>query len=507
MRVLTMEAMRALDTAACAALTDVELMRRAGRSTAAIARTCHLKRRIVGLVGYGNNGGDALAALAELDASYERIALLFDAGDRASDARRDAEQRARSAGVLYRRATPENITSIIASANFFLDGLLGIGARSGMPEEIRAVTRAVNENVKKTVLAIDVPTGLDATTGIPESDAIKAHATIALGALKLGLLLEDARPHVGELWFDDIGMGNSRFDAAASSAYTTLDETSAAALLPKRAANADKRVAGAPLIIAGSEQFPGAAVLCARAAARSGAGYVTVATPMSAATVLRTHFIEQVVIAFDEATPERTIENILGASRRYGSIALGPGLGLSEAIGTIVRGVILGSTLPIVVDAGGLFHLTRHLDILHGKNVVLTPHAGEFTRLSGNEACPSSERLPRLRAFVREHGIVTMLKGQTTLVDDGSRVYLNTTGTQALATAGTGDVLTGIIATLLAQGKTPFEAASLAAYWHGRAGQIAASRQPSGVIAGDVIDALAQALPKHTALTMPTRIF
>jgi len=508
MRVLTADAMRMLDAAACAKFTEIELMRRAGRAIAALARTQCAKGRVVGLAGGGNNGGDALAALAELEASsYERIAFSLDPGDKASDARRDAEQRAREAGVVIHPINADAIAQASASSALFLDGLLGVGARAPMRDDIRALTRAINTRAQGAVLAIDVPTGLNATTGIAENDAIIARATIAVGALKLGLLLEDARPYVGELWFDDIGMDDKTLDASASYEYAVLDETSAAALLPARPPDADKRTAGAPLIIAGSKQFPGAAVLSARAAARAGAGYVTVATPRNAAATLRGHLIEQVVIAFDDDDPQRAVDDILSAAKRHGAIGIGPGLGLSENIGKIVRGVIIGSTLPTVIDAGGFFHLAKHLDILRGKNAVLTPHAGEFARLSGAGSFASRERLTRLRAFVREHGITTLLKGQTTLVDDGGRVYLNTTGTQTLATAGAGDVLTGMIATLLAQELPAFEAASLAAYWHGNAARIAAAHRPIGVVAGDLPDVLGKAAPQKTPPIMPMRVF
>jgi hydroxyethylthiazole kinase-like uncharacterized protein yjeF len=499
--------MRALDAAACATFTDVALMRRAGRAIAAVVRTQYAKGRVVGLAGGGNNGGDALDALAELDAStYERIALVFNPGEKASNARRDAERRAREAGVAILPVDEENIEQATASPAFFLDGLLGVGARSDMHASIRAVTRAVNARAHGAVLAIDVPTGLNGTTGVAEDDAIVARATVCIGALKLGLLLEHARPYVGKLWFDDIGMDDKAFDAHASSEYVTLDETSAAALLPARPFDADKRTAGAPLIIAGSKQFPGAAVLSARAASRAGAGYVAVATPRNAAASLRAHLVEQIVIAFEDDDPQHAVDDILDAGKRYGAIGIGPGLGLSDNMGKIVRGVILGSTVPMAIDASAFFHLAKHLDILRGKSVVLTPHAGEFARLSGTGSCTSQERLTRLRAFVRERGVTTLLKGQTTLVDDGTRVYVNTTGTQALATAGTGDVLTGMIATLLAQGMQPFEAASLAAYWHGRAARIAAAQRPIGVVASDVLDVLAKAIP-HAAPPMPMRIF
>ncbi|HEY0797598.1 MAG TPA: NAD(P)H-hydrate dehydratase [Candidatus Baltobacteraceae bacterium] len=504
--VLTAQAMHELDAAAVARDGEVELMRRAGKAIAQLVRAMCSHGRIVALAGYGNNGGDALAALAELDASYERIAIAFDPGERVSDARRDALARARARGVTIIAASDAARETYLTRPHFFLDGLLGVGARAGMSDDLRRLTGALNRS-GGTVLALDVPTGVDATTGVAEDDAVVAAATIAIGAMKLGLLLEPARPYVGALWLDDIGMSAPALATSTSPEYFALDEASAHALLPRRKAEGDKRTSGAPLVIAGSEQFPGAAVLCTHAAARAGAGYVTLATPRSAAQSIRAHLIEQVVVPFDESNSERATQEILDVAKRCSSIAIGPGLGLDENIGTIVRSVISATSLPLVIDASGLFHLAKHLDILRGKLAVLTPHAGEFARLSGGGSVTPTTRLTRLRAFVGEHGIVTLLKGQATLIDDGRRVAVNVTGTSALATAGTGDVLTGIIATLLAQGLSPFDAATLGAYWHGLAGQFAARQRPIGVIAGDLPEVLADSAPQRRTLSAPLRIF
>jgi NAD(P)H-hydrate epimerase len=155
--------------------------------------------------------------------------------------------------------------------------------------------------------------------------------------------------------------------------------------------------------------------------------------------------------------------------------------------------VISGTKLPVVADASALFHLGKHLTDFSDARLVLTPHAGEFARLSGRGTIAAGERLTRLRAFVDEFGIATLLKGRTTLIADRRSVHLNPTGTPALATAGSGDVLTGIIATLLAQGLGPVDAARVGAYWHGRAGQVAAAERPVGTIARDVADALGRA--------------
>jgi NAD(P)H-hydrate epimerase len=305
-------------------------------------------------------------------------------------------------------------------------------------------------------------------------------------------MLDPGRDAAGDLWCAPIGMLDADADGVDADTFVlTADEF--AALRPERADDSEKRLSGAPLVIAGSAQFSGAAILCTLGAARAGAGYVTLATPRAAAAAVRAHLIEQVVVDFDETAPGEAIRTILDLTNHCGSIAIGPGLGLGDATGEIVRGVIAGTTLPMVIDASAFFHLTKHLDLLAGKAAILTPHAGEFARLSGRGTVAPHDRLPRLRAFVAEHGVTTLLKGRTTLIADGSAVHLNPTGTAALATAGTGDVLSGIIATLLSQGLAPVDAGRIGAYWHGLAGARAARKRPVGVIAGDVADALGRA--------------
>lgn len=249
-------------------------------------------------------------------------------------------------------------------------------------------------------------------------------------------------------------------------------------------------------------------MLCARAAARAGAGYVTVATPESAANALRAHLVEQVVVAIpDDATADEAIDDLLDISKRNASVAIGPGLGLDDRTGEIVRGFLSRSELPAVVDASALFHLAKHLEPLRGKRVVLTPHAGEFARLSGHGTVREGERVARLREFVERTAVTTLLKGRSTLIFDGITMHVNVTGTSALATAGSGDVLTGITATLLSQGLAPVDAATAAAYWHGLAGQSAQRERRIGVVAGDVIANLGPALPIHRAMGVLRRIY
>ena len=494
--------MRAADAAAVARVGDVALMHAAGAAIAeaivAIARDARpgsTLRRVVAFAGRGNNGGDAFAAFAVLDPAIERI-VFAEPPSKTSDGRRDAEVRAATAGVVT-RPFPANAAEAIAAlaeSDIALDAMLGIGARAEPNATFAAAIDALATH--PCVLAIDVPTGVDATTGAVATHTVRAHATIALGAAKLGLLLEPARGYVGRIVIGDLAI-DRELDAVDGMRFAALDDAAFLALLPTRDDDSDKRRSGAPLVIAGSRQFPGAAVLCARGAARAGAGYVTVATSDANVSTLRAHLIEEIVVGYDPADITGTIDALIDLTNRSNAVAIGPGLGLSDRTGEIVRGFIARCERPFVADASALFHLAKHLDLLRGKACVVTPHAGEFARLSGEGTLEAGTRVERLRAFVARTGITTLLKGSATLVDDGTTMHVNTTGTNALATAGTGDVLSGIIATLLAQGLTPVDAARVGAYWHGRAGREAARERRIGVVAGDIPEALGRALPLH----------
>lgn len=495
MRVMTPAQMREADARACASVGDVTLMRAAGERIADVAARYARSRSVVAFGGSGNNGGDAFAALAILR-DYDRVIYAQDAPN-PSAARRDAQERAVASGV-QRRSFPQSVDAArdaIGDAGLVIVGLVGTGARLPLPDVYGAVITAINES-GVPALAIDIPSGIDGERGNVVEPALRAAATVTLGALKSGLLLTPARTCVGDLWLGEIGMPQAALDAQPRT-FDALGDAEFLALLPERAQSSDKRSAGAPLVIAGSEQFPGAAVLSSMGAARAGAGYVTTATPAPAAPALRTHLIEQVVIAIDPHSDAQTaVEDLLDIAKRNSSVAIGPGLSLDDRTGEIVRGFVKACDLPIVADASALFHFAKHLEMLRGKRIVLTPHEGEFARLSGKGTVKEGERVDRLREFVDRTGITTLLKGQATLIYDGTTMHVNTTGTSALATAGTGDVLTGIIATLLSQGLKPVDAARAGAYWHGLAAKHAASIRPRGVIARDVFESLAAALPK-----------
>jgi ADP-dependent NAD(P)H-hydrate dehydratase / NAD(P)H-hydrate epimerase len=494
--VLTPEQMRAADAAAVARVGAIELMSNAGACIAErLRRICEPGARIVAFAGPGNNGGDAFAALADLAAEYD-CTIAADPSAESSQVRAAARTRAQESGVrIISLPSGEREARALLEGAIGVDGLFGTGARLPLPDAYRPLARALDAR-ERPIIAIDVPSGIDALTGAVAEAAVRASLTVTLAAVKPGLLLEPAREYVGELLCVKIGIDDAIL-AAQPRTFAALDDEAFMKLLPRRAADTDKRAAGAPLIVAGSAQFPGAAVLSARGAARAGAGYVTVGTPSPAAGVLRSHLVEQVVIELSEqAKPAAIVDELIDISKHNGAVAIGPGLGLDERTGEIVRLFLAANTLPVVVDASALFHLSKHLELLAGKTAVVTPHAGEFARLSGRGTVAPGTRVERIREFVDRTGITTLLKGADTLIYDGTTLHINSTGTSALATAGTGDVLTGIIATLLSQGLSPVDAACAGAYWHGLAGRQAARRRKIGVVAGDVIDALADALPR-----------
>ena len=495
MRIVDGQTMQAADALAVQRLGATELMRRAGLGIATVLREQCRGGSIVAFAGPGNNGGDAFAACAEL--ADEISCTVYTSDPQApSAARSDAEARARAANVTIAQFPPhDKLDAVLTGATCILDGILGIGGRndtSSFAEVIAAMNRS-----GVPVYALDVPTGVDATTGEPSMPiAVRASHTLMIGAPKIGLFLESAHDYTGELSLVHIGITESDIDAAQpaeSLRYHALTRTEFIAALPQRAHEADKRSSGAPLIIAGSQQFPGAAILCSRAAARAGAGYVTVATPSSAAATLRAHLVEQVVVSINEIEVAQSIDELLDLTRHVQAVGIGPGLGLGTDISSVVRAFIERSTLPMVIDASGFAHIAKDLELLRNRKCVLTPHASEFARLSGKGTIAPGTRIARLREFVDRTGITTMLKGNVTLIYDGHDLHINTSGTSALATAGTGDVLTGIIATLLAQGCSPIDAARIGAYWHGCAGQLASQYRHIGVVAGDLPELLAKA--------------
>jgi hydroxyethylthiazole kinase-like uncharacterized protein yjeF len=492
-------AVRAAEQALMELVPDGTLM---GRAAAGLASVCAalLRRepggvygaRVVVLAGSGDNGGDALyagALLARRGAAVTAIAAgsrvhpggtaaLLQAGGRVSDDTGDA------AGVLAQS---------IAGADLIVDGLLGIGGRGGLREPFAGLA-AEAERARQagaTVVAVDLPSGIDADTGAVEGPAVRADVTVTFGAIKPGLLIDPGAGHAGTVELVDIGLGPYLESEPAASAPQRDDVRE---LLPRPGAESDKYRRGVLGLLAGSDRFTGAALLSAGGAVHGGAGMVRVVTTPEAAVLVRQEWPETVVTVH----PDEGDWDLLRSVGRVQAWVAGPGMGTGpDAVARLTA--ILRTDLPVLVDADGLTILSQHQDLLPRlAPTLITPHAGELARLLGTDpASVEARRLEHSRRAAGQLGVTVLLKGSTTVIasPDAGPVLVNPTGTPWLATAGSGDVLSGLAGALLAQGLAPAQAGLAGAYLHGLAGRLAAAGPGDGTAqapigASDLVRAL-----------------
>ncbi|WP_029553941.1 NAD(P)H-hydrate dehydratase [Streptomyces somaliensis] len=456
---------RAAEAALMARLPEGALMRRAA---AGLAAACAgLLRRVYGarvvlLVGSGANGGDALYAGARLARRGARVSAV-PLGGRVHGGGLDALLRAggRLAGDPY---------AVLARADLVLDGITGIGGRGGLRPDAAPVVRAARGS-GAAVVAVDLPSGVDADTGAVEGEAVLADVTVTFGAYKPGLLVDPAREHAGAVRLVDIGIGDL---LPAVPELEALQHADVARLLPAPGAGSDKYRRGVVGVVAGSARYPGAAVLAVAGALRGGAGAVRYAGPAGGAVLAR--YPETLV----HAGPP-------GEAGWVQAWVVGPGLADTPGAEDV-----LASDVPVLVDADGLRALDPAAVRARTAPTVLTPHAGEAAALLGTDRGDvEARRLEAVRELAGRYGATVLLKGSTTLVADpspGTPVRVNATGTPWLATAGSGDVLSGLTGSLLAAGLAARDAASAGAYLHGLAARRAARGAP--LTAHEVAEAL-----------------
>jgi NAD(P)H-hydrate epimerase len=471
---------RELDRRAIAGGVDAAtLMARAGAAALHVLRARFPRAARIGVVcGPGNNGGDgyvvaALARRAGLAAS------VFTIGDsaRASAAALDARREAESSGVI---PTPFAENSL-RHVDLVIDALLGIGVDRAVGGEWRAAIEAINA-LGRPVLAMDLPSGLNADTGAVMGAAVRADVTVSFIGLKAGLYTGEGRELAGEILFDDLGVPADIYGHVAPLAYR-IAEHHFGELVRVRARSAHKGSFGHVLAVGGGIGMPGAAWLCGEAAYCAGAGLVTLAThPAHAASV-------------NAATPEllaygvRTANDIKPLLARASAIALGPGLSQTPWAQALLRAAI-ASELPLVVDADALNLLAKKP--ARRRDWILTPHPGEAARLLKTTAADiQQDRFAAARAIVKRYGGVCVLKGSGTVITDGDTMWVCDRGNPGLASAGTGDVLTGILAALCAQGLAALDAARLGVWLHATAGDVAAKRGGEiGLRASDLLSPL-----------------
>jgi NAD(P)H-hydrate epimerase len=425
-----------------------ELMERAG---AAVAREAMLEypaaRRFACVCGGGSNGGDGRVAAR----------LLREAGHVADE-------------------TAEELDGY----DVVVDALFGTGFH-GEPRAEAADLIARMNAAPAPVVSVDIPSGVDASTGEIAGAAVEAELTVTFHARKVGLVIAPGRFHAGRVVVADIGLEKTPTDTRRATAELLR-------LVPRRREGDTKYTAGAVLVVGGQPGMTGAAALTARAAFRADAGYVTLAVPAESLPVVETLALEPVKIGWDD---ENAIETIVMAAERVGALALGPGLGRGEGRRALVRALLERVDRPAVVDADALSELEP---VARSAPTVLTPHAGELARLLGTDSdWVGAHRLEAARSAAERFGAVVLLKGPDTIVAaPGRGVVVSDFGPPALATAGTGDVLTGVVAAFLAKGLEPQLAAAAAAVAHGRAAELVP--HASGLVASDLLQMLPAAL-------------
>jgi ADP-dependent NAD(P)H-hydrate dehydratase / NAD(P)H-hydrate epimerase len=486
--------MRAADTWAIEqqGVPSLELMERAGTGLAELAAERAPDGRIAVVVGKGNNGGDGLVAARVLRERGHDVDVLLtgDAGELSGD---PAANLARLPGPAPEQFAAERLRG----AAGVVDALLGTGFSGAPREPLASAIEAVNA-AGAAVVAADVPSGVDASTGAVEGAAVRAQATATFHSAKLGLYVAPGKHCAGDVRVVEIGIP----PGAPAEATAGLIRPGVLALVPERQAGSTKFSEGAVMVAGGSLGLTGAPCMAAEAAQRAGAGYVTVCVPQSLDLVFELRLLEAMshpLADDDGALGPGAVRPVLEAAQRADALALGPGLGRAAATFEFARAVAAGAELPLLLDADGLNAHAGRLGDLASRRAptVLTPHAGELGRLlETDSAAVEGARLHHARAAAASAKAVVVLKGDDTLVaDPDGRVGVSPGGSPGLATAGTGDVLSGITAAMLAKGLPPFDAACAAVHLHAVAGRRAAAAVGAGsVIARDVIEALAPEL-------------
>jgi hydroxyethylthiazole kinase-like uncharacterized protein yjeF len=554
MKVVTVAQMRAIEAASDAAgHTYAEMMERAGRAVARalMARQDVRKKRILVLVGPGNNGGDGLVAARYLAQAGAEVACYL---TRPRDPQSDENfRRLQELRVFCTAADADpdlrGLRQLAAGADVLIDALLGTGATPPLKGTIAQVLQTVGQvlcaraaprppewvriggipepapHARPLVVAVDGPSGLDFDTGALDPVALPADLTVTFACPKVGHFRFPGAAALGELVVADIGTDPA---LAADVDLEVVTPEMVRGWLPARPPDAHKGTFGRALIVAGSANYTGAARLAGAAAVRTGAGLVTVALPASIHSAVAATLSEATYLLLPHelgVLAEPAVEVLAEQAGRYDAMLLGPGLGqekeTAEFLTALLRGrerrpvgfLRAGETTvqpiplpPLVVDADGLNLLAR-MDGWPSRlppGTVLTPHPGEMARLMGcSVADVQADRVAVARQQAREWGHVVVLKGAFTVVagPDG-RTVLEPFANPALATGGTGDVLAGIIVALRAQGLGPFEAAAAGAYLHGLAGELARRRLgPAGVAAGDLLPLV----PEAIALLLPVK--
>ncbi|MDE7114948.1 MAG: NAD(P)H-hydrate dehydratase [Muribaculaceae bacterium] len=491
MKIFTSQAIHELDSATCEAqqISSIDLMERASELVADELNSRFLPgQRFVVMAGPGNNGGDALAVARMLiERGYKRVEVfLFNVtGKLSHDCDEERKKLITIDGVDFTEVSREFNPPYLSENDVVIDGLFGSGLNKPLMGGFVAVTRYINES-GAYVVSIDLPSGLfgEWNSQVNRRDIIHANLTLAFQMPRLSFFFEENYAVLGEWKLLDIDLDETKIKELPAE-YMLVESRNIRPLLQKRLPFTGKRDYGSALLFAGSTGMMGAAVMCSRSTLRSGAGLVTVHGPKGGISILQTAVPEAM---FEPDRNEHFITD-MRIHHDHQAIAVGPGIGTHDQTVDALEALLKSGVSSLVLDADALNCISKRpslLSLLPPKTII-TPHIGEFDRLFGEQRS-SEDRLKTAIEMARQYGIIIVLKGHyTATVRPTGRVYINPTGNPGMATAGAGDVLTGIIAAFLAQGYKPEHAATIGVFVHGLAGDIAAEKIGEfGMTAGDI---------------------
>lgn len=475
-------------------ITYSEMMKNAGNAAAErIISLCGGRKRAAVLCGSGNNGGDGFVIARRLIESGLETLVVLANGEPKTEISREYFALLPRENVVF--SDDERAKTALADAEICVDCIFGTGFHGELPEKIVSLIANVRENALK--IAVDVPTGVNSDTGEYDERCFRPDRTLVIAAMKRGLISPACVDVIGETELLDIGICDDCYEEYSA----VLSDESAARVIPKRLPSANKGTFGRLLNIAGSLCYSGAAAMSTKSALRTGAGLCTLAAPCSVVKILGASIHETTYLPLPETADgfigESAAEKIAEILPRMNAVCVGCGLGNSENTRILTEFVLKNADCPVIVDADGINSICGNINVLRertsaGRITVLTPHPLEFSRLCGLSVAEiQRDRIKAASDFSREYGAVVLLKGAFTVIADGSSVYVNPTGSAALAKGGSGDVLAGITAALLCQGVSAAKAAAGAAYIHGRAAErLCEKMPPHAVLATDLIDAL-----------------
>ncbi|MBF0540539.1 MAG: NAD(P)H-hydrate dehydratase [Nitrospirae bacterium] len=516
MKIVTSAEIREIDRVTIEELgiQSLVLMERAGVIAASHISKKYLQQKTIVLCGGGNNGGDGLVIARELcNYGFDVKVILLSPLDRLSPDCHSQYIIARNFGIDI--VVKTTIDDLDIKNALIIDALIGTGLNKPIKDGLLLVIEMINHC--NDVVSIDIPSGISADTGQMLGAAVIAKMTITFGLPKIGHLIFPGREHCGELIVENIGFPK-RFLETDKIKCELIEKDYIKSIIPKRTINSNKGNYGHALIIGGTSGKTGAVIMASRASLKSGSGLVTIGVPNSLVNVYQGNVVEQMVLPLRDngngGFSKDCLDQIFEFIDRSGDvIVIGPGMGVDEQTIEIVTTLIRKSTIPLLIDAGGLNCIStlkyeERLELLNSAKIplILTPHTGEMARLLSKDngdfkslcAKVEAERLDISRKFSKDSGAILVLKGASTIISTpNGNSYINITGNPGMATAGSGDVLAGMIASFLGQRVSPVEAAQIGVYLHGISGDIASEvKSMYSMTATDLIENIFMAINK-----------